>query len=776
MPSLSESFPTLGLLISGTWRIFSKPKKQPVDGFAEPKVELPPEFSTAAGLDDTAELAQIAFQAGVGVPLRDLEEPGDPFLDTPSPLEAVSFRSAVPTSEGLGQDLPSALEESATIPGLYETWVELEERVKRAQNELQAILATREEAAILRGRAQKQLDEGEAIRADAQRIRESAWRAFDRGFAVSAKGLPNRWTTVREIDEAMRTYTALQRATHSESWQEADRTRQRATTELLKALAVLNTAMAQAQRELKEAANLPSVADALMQSAQEELRCAQAIRSELLLLGQEALNELDAAPFSRQPGSQEITISDPQDFAPGILADAGLLGAAPPESAESPRVPPVGIPAEPGAVSPNSSDAISGQASVAWESPIVAEPPATPEPEISAPETPEDVTLRLGGAFETPEPADPPPTAQRDPLPQLSPEVPEAAPPSEWFTEQDPPASPGIPTTETPATETPAAVVPTPTPPPVAPPVDTPPVPAPPVQAQSEAQILDEEIAAATPACALPGSAAVAMAEELARGMGGLGVSAGSGEPPDTTPVEVIQPSPTEAPAPPPEGQGRIIEMPVSPQPNAAEQLCHEMEAASPPTPMPEPVPQPIIPDPFDFRQPATPVIDMPEPRQQPTAAELLRREMQSAVPPPSPEIVEPPVIQAPEQVVPPPAAQAPPHAEPVAVSPAPTESPPPASAPVGAAPAATYTGRIYLMFPSSLSQGRLESVWEVLDQVAGSGNITDTRLVSREAGIQFTLDLGNHELNIEALKNKFPDAQVSAMEEDRIRIDWPDE
>ena len=79
-------------------------------------------------------------------------------------------------------------------------------------------------------------------------------------------------------------------------------------------------------------------------------------------------------------------------------------------------------------------------------------------------------------------------------------------------------------------------------------------------------------------------------------------------------------------------------------------------------------------------------------------------------------------------------------------------------------------------MFPSSLSQGRLESVWEVLDQMAGSGNITDTRLISREAGIQFTLDLGNHELNIEALKNEFSDAQVSAMEEDRIRIDWPDE
>ena len=680
--------------------------------------------------------------------------------------------------------------------------------MKRAQNELQAILATREEAAILRGRAQKQLDEGEAIRADAQRISESAWRAFDRGFAVSAKGLPNRWTTVREIDEAMRTYTALQRATHSESWQEADRTRQRATTELLKALAVLNTAVAQAQRELKEAANLPSVADALMQSAQEELRCAQAIRSKLLLLGQEALNELDSAPFSRQPGSQEITISDPQDFAPAILADAGLLGAALPDSAESPRVPPAGIPAEPGAASPTSSGTISGQASVAWESPKADEPPpATPEPEIPDPETPEDVSLRLGRAFETPEPAAPPPTAQRDPVPQLSPEIPEAAPPSEWFTsapgddepsisprlssqvpeaapssewfiEHEAPASTEVPTTETRATEAPAAEVPAPASPPVAPPVETPPV-----QAQSETQLLDGEIAAATPASALPGRAVAAMAEELARAMGGLGASAGSGEAPYTTPVEVIQPSPTEAPAPASEAQGRIIEMPASPQPNAAEQLRHEMESASPTTPMPEPVPQRIIPDPFDFSQPATPVIDMPEARQQPTAAELLRQEMQAAVAPPSPEILEPPVVPAPGPVVPPsvavspPEAQAPPQAEPSAASPTPTAvQPPPVPAPVGAPPAATYTGRIYLMFPSSLSQGRLESVWEVLDQMAGSGNITDTRLISREAGIQFTLDLGNHELNIEVLKSKFPDAQVSALEEDRLRIDWPGE
>ena len=106
---------------------------------------------------------------------------------------------------------------------------------------------------------------------------------------------------MREVDEAMRTHTALQRATHSESWQEADRTRQRATTEPLKAMAVLDTTMAQTQRELKEEANLPAGADAVIQLAQEELRCAQAIRSELLLLGKEALNELDAPPYVPSP-------------------------------------------------------------------------------------------------------------------------------------------------------------------------------------------------------------------------------------------------------------------------------------------------------------------------------------------------------------------------------------------------------------------------------------------------------------------------------------------
>jgi hypothetical protein len=60
------------------------------------------------------------------------------------------------------------------------------------------------------------------------------------------------------------------------------------------------------------------------------------------------------------------------------------------------------------------------------------------------------------------------------------------------------------------------------------------------------------------------------------------------------------------------------------------------------------------------------------------------------------------------------------------------------------------------------------------LDQVAGSGNSTETRLVSRQAGIQFTPDLGSGELNMDALQSKFSDATIVALKEDRLRIEWP--
>ena len=107
-------------------------------------------------------------------------------------------------------------------------------------------------------------------------------------------------------------------------------------------------------------------------------------------------------------------------------------------------------------------------------------------------------------------------------------------------------------------------------------------------------------------------------------------------------------------------------------------------------------------------------------------------------------------------------------------------DSPPDAAPTLGAyAPQAlsvpeSYSGRVYLMFPASLDQNQVGSVWEVLDEVAGSGAIVDSRLVSREDGVQFTLDLGNRVLLVDSLKRKMPGVGLTALTADRLKVDWP--
>ena len=57
------------------------------------------------------------------------------------------------------------------------------------------------------------------------------------------------------------------------------------------------------------------------------------------------------------------------------------------------------------------------------------------------------------------------------------------------------------------------------------------------------------------------------------------------------------------------------------------------------------------------------------------------------------------------------------------------------------------YSGKVYLMFPATLNQDQAGSVWEALDDLAGSGAIVDSRLVSQDEGVQFTLELGTKTL-----------------------------
>jgi len=756
MASLSQMFPGVTRALSAVRGIFAKSVDSGNEDIEAPEAgaqvtltEMPDGLQT-----DPAELAQDTVAADTVIP-------NYPIFEN-LPGEEVE----------LDQDHSPAPDDPFSILGLYEAWVELEERVRQAQNELQAILATREEAAILRRKAQEVLNEGEAIRAEAQRISEAAWKAFDRGFAVNTKGLPNRWETVREIDQALKSYSALQRTTHQEAWQEADRTRQRATNELLKVLSTLNTAMAQADRELKEATNLPALAASLRLSSEEELRCAQAIRNELVLLGQEALHELDVPQMPQSIGQPSISLSRPQDQRSGSYPGAALPGA--PSNEVVDRSGPSADPEFPQGTSASLRpvDASIGPPSVGWESPQPTTEDASGLTERTPPfyeappqDVPEEVPVEVFDTADISQTLEPDPATQVlevvDSLPVAEYSVPESSPEvaelDQWPGPVTPPAD-LPPISDEPVSQEPV-VEPKPASPTLEPDVKPGPAAELPESAAAslaedleqelasmrpgqaaieipgspehsapppEPPTLEEEIASARPASEMPGSAAASLAEELERGLSGLQ-------------LERERPEATPAPD--------IGEPATGPAASAAEELQRELAAMRPLLASSEPVPAPDPATPVTpvAEGPATPVIDAepvspsaaPEPV--PPVPEAGRREESAAV-----------------------------DETPTAAQPATSDQPP------GSEPAATYTGRLYLMFPSSLSQGRLESVWEVLDQVVGGGAIADTRLISQETGIQFTLDLGSHEIDVDELRMRLPGAQIVALEEDRLWVDWP--
>lgn len=91
-----------------------------------------------------------------------------------------------------------------------------------------------------------------------------------------------------------------------------------------------------------------------------------------------------------------------------------------------------------------------------------------------------------------------------------------------------------------------------------------------------------------------------------------------------------------------------------------------------------------------------------------------------------------------------------------------------------GAEVARTYTGRVYLMFDASLTREGLESVWDAVEEAAGSGVIVDTRLVSQDAGVQVTLDLDNSTLDVAAFRRRLSGAEITPLADDRLKVAWP--
>ena len=431
-----------------------------------------------------------------------------------------------PTEESTASKTPST-----SIAQMYNTWVGLEETISVAQAEMQSVLAKRRDSESMRNEAQKALEQADSAWEEAGRLTESAKRAFERGFSFNPPALAARLRTIKEVDEARRAQAQLRRASNAEIWEEADRARQKATAELLKALTSIASAVTQVSRELTEAGNLPIMAESLRNSALEDLHCAQAIGDELALLGREALDQLE-------------------------------------------------------------SDQISGHARL--ENRLAFEPA-----------TNESISGNIEAQQETPAQA------------QETPHVPDAPEPD-------------------------------------------------------------------------GGSETVESAGANAR---------------VDSPAEVVE----------------IIEnAPLS----AAEELRREFDAAS---------------------GPPTSLVDE------------LERGLQSSGPP------RPGAEPSPQDLAP--------HSEVEGDAGHPSGAT--ANEPVKPLPE-SYSGRVYLMFSAALDQDALGTVWEALDEVAGSGAIVDNRLVSDEAGIQFTLELGNKVLSVDRLRNRMAGAAFVALAEDRLKVDWP--
>lgn len=625
MPSFSEMFPTyarwfskIGSLVA-TSRPGTRAAGQPRQG-PRPDGMIREERAAA----DTA-----TQEPAVDFPAGEIAGPADSILTAPEAAsdtasEAVS-RST--TAAPAPVSPPGMLTSDETqISQMYQTWVELDNGVAQAHEDLRRILNSRGKAALLRSQARETLEQAEAVREEAQRIGDAAWRAFDRGFATKITGFANRRAMVREIDQSRRTQAELQRNAHKNAWEEAERSREAATAQVLKALDALAMVADQVERELVEAASLPKMADALQEAAQEELRCAEAVKDELLLLGREALNQLGVTPTSDheyvmpEPPARETGIPEPGsqglilgDETPGVDTGPQPLARETPSLERMPDQPQ----ADPDSLS------------------LGAESTEAPTDALEVHQVSMDASgdapaaTDSGGVVEM--------AASSSPAQDLLREMEEAR----AFVESSP-----------------SAAIPVPEPAP--PESDQPPSPWP--KSPLEGEIIFPQGGAATP-----------------------------------------EPS-----------------QPADGRPSAAEQLIRDMEAAR--AAMHSLQPSPAV--------------------EAPNAAQGQIRDMQPF------------------------------DSQPIEAHPR-TASQPPASNP-GQSAEASYSGRLYLMFPSNLTQDEMGTVWEALEDAARGNQILDSRLLSALEGIQFTVKLGAAGLAVQNLSSRLPGAEFEGLGPDRLKVNWP--
>ena len=129
----------------------------------------------------------------------------------PCGMGAFSLRAQTAPTTILGvplrDDDDDVLAES--LADLAPSSIELEETTEKAREELRQIHRIRDEADDVRGRGRDELDEADSLQEDAERIMGEARSVFSKAMALNPDALRSMATTIRNLEEAIRTERQL---------------------------------------------------------------------------------------------------------------------------------------------------------------------------------------------------------------------------------------------------------------------------------------------------------------------------------------------------------------------------------------------------------------------------------------------------------------------------------------------------------------------------------------------------------------------------------------
>ena len=212
-----------------------------------------------------------------------------------------------------------------------------EETTDKAREELKAVQSIRAEAEEVRMLAQRGLDEVETLQEEAERVMAQARDVFTKAVALNPEAMRSMATTIRTLEEAIRTERHLRQLTRQQAEEEADWARQKATDAILSALSAVRRASNYVSRELEEARRIADTAESLKESSQNDLQRAQAMVAEAeALMRQEARRLLDE-PRARRVTPPTETTTPPR---PGVEEAPYQPQVREPAARPQPRVSP----------------------------------------------------------------------------------------------------------------------------------------------------------------------------------------------------------------------------------------------------------------------------------------------------------------------------------------------------------------------------------------------------------------------------------------------------